>query len=217
VLKQIESHVTLVRTVSTGQASPSPPPNGKNVGPSTSLASRPGAFESFFSAEFCCSLDFDRDRRASSSSSFHLACLLVSPFQIRLWGFVVPFLFDKHKSFAVVVAVHCCQRESYSVRGQEDVHENIESSISRIVLHATLLVALSCRFDILLSSCMLAAYFGVNPHRSFQIVSSVPRGTTTRPLKSSARKNPLSLPSPFCIRFVSVFFHPKQHVCKQDL
>jgi hypothetical protein len=103
-------------------------------------------------------------------------------------------------------------RESYSVRGQDDVHENIESSISRIVLHATLLVALSCRFDILLSSCMLPAYFGVNPHRSFQIVFSVPRGTTTRPLQSSARKNPLSLPSPFCIRFVSVFFHPKQHV-----
>jgi hypothetical protein len=108
-------------------------------------------------------------------------------------------------------------RESYPVLRQEDVHENIESSIWRILLHGTRLVALSCRFDILLSSCMLPAYFGVNLYRSFQFVSSVPRGTSARPLQSFARNNPLSLPSPFCIRFVSVFFHPKLNVCKQDL
>ncbi len=107
-------------------------------------------------------------------------------------------------------------RESYSVRGQEDVHENIESSIWRILLHGTRLVALSCRFDILLSSCMLPAYFGVNLHRSFQIVCSVPEEQLLDLLQSFARKNPLSLPSPFCIRFLSVFFHPKLKVCKQD-
>ncbi len=127
------------------------------------------------------------------------------------------FLFCSTRISRLLLLFFIATRESYSVRGQEDVHENIETSIWRILLHGTRLVALSCQFDILLSSCMLPAYFGVNLYRSFQIVSSVLRGTTARPLQSFARKNPLSLPSPFCIRFVSVFFHPKLNVCKQDL
>jgi hypothetical protein len=64
---------------------------------------------------------------------------------------------------------------------------------------------------------MLPPYFAVNLYRSFQIVSSVPRGTTARPLQSFARNKTIVPPVPFCIRFVSVFFHPKLNVCKKDL
>ncbi len=144
------------------------------------------------------------------------SCLYVSRFQIRLCVFVVPFLFDKNTSFAVV-AVHCCRRVLFCSwtrrRSREHWKFDLANSAPRHTSRRTFLLI----WHIILF-LYAPCYFGVNLHRSFQIVSSVPRGTTTRsPLQSFARKDPLSLPSPFCIRFVSVFFHPKLNVCKQDL
>jgi hypothetical protein len=125
-------------------------------------------------------------------------------------------LFDKNTSFAVV-AVHCCRRVLFCSwtrrRSREHWKFDLANSAPRHTSRRTFLLI----WHIILF-LYAPCYFGVNLHRSFQIVSSVPRGTTTRsPLQSFARKDPLSLPSPFCIRFVSVFFHPKLNVCKQDL
>jgi hypothetical protein len=158
--------------------------------------------------------------RAGGRSRARVLCIAISEVAFKSVSVFLQFLFclTRISCFLfLLLLLFIAARESYSVPRQEDVHENIESSIWRILLHGTRLVALSCRFDMLLSSCMLPAYIGVNLHRSFQTVSSVPRGTSARPLQSFARNNPLSLPSPFCIRFVSVFFHPKLNVCKQDL
>ncbi len=52
--------------------------------------------------------DFECGRGSKFVFLLH-SCLYVSRFQIRLCVFVVPFLFDKNTSFAVV-AVHCCRR-----------------------------------------------------------------------------------------------------------
>jgi len=125
--------------------------------------------------------------------------------------FVVPFLFDKNKSFAVV-AVHCCQRVLFCfLVDKKTFTRTLKVSIWRILLHGTRLVALSCRFDILLSSCMLPAYFlGSIPTEAFKLcllfreeqllldLYNLPQGRIhcpSRPLSVSVSSQSSSIPN----------------------
>ncbi len=119
--------------------------------------------------------------------------------------------------FAVVAVVHCSQRVLFCSwtrrRSREHWKFDPANSAPRYTSRRTLLPI----WHIIIFLYAPCVFWGKSPQK----LSNLCRLFREEPLldlyKSFARKNPLSLPSPFCIRFVSVFFHPKLHVCKQDL